>query len=72
MLSVSYSSRSILYSILLTLLILLLVVVLMMKLLFELVISWNNVVYFSSEDEEDGYELREEYKSPVIPLKIPR
>ncbi|KAH9581766.1 GIPC PDZ domain containing, member [Schistosoma haematobium] len=24
------------------------------------------------EDEEDGYELREEYKSPVIPLKIPR
>ncbi|CAI2731946.1 unnamed protein product [Schistosoma spindalis] len=24
------------------------------------------------EDEEDGYELREEYKSPVIPSKIPR
>lgn len=43
-----------------------------MKLLFEPVISWNNVLYFSSEDEEDGYELREEYKSPVIPLKIPR
>lgn len=42
-----------------------------MKILFELVISWN-VLYFSSEDEEDGYELREEYKSPVIPLKIPR